>query len=181
MVLGDLDLSYRTVEAEIGGSEKGEGRRYKGHIELIFTDRDILDALREEEVRTPTLFMFDRVRGCEEGAAVLYEKGIRGWKEFSGFETRSSEKMAPSPGNNYILATSAGEVGINLLDLEVAHIEPGRYLENFWQRMGRAARGRDARIVVHTTAEMVKSLPLNVDDHYGLAQAMEEVLTGRNV
>lgn len=183
-LLGRFGFSYREMVEEMQGG-RGGNERYrptKGKVNLVFTDRNILDSIEEEiPHKGRTLFLFDRVVGCERGIEKLKSLGVNetDWKEYTGFETKAIKKHNEIADENapYIMATCAAEQGLNM-EVDIAHIEPGMFLENFWQRFGRAARrGREGTVIVHTEPVKIKHLPPNINGYKELGEVMENLMT----
>jgi CRISPR-associated endonuclease/helicase Cas3 len=180
-LLQHLDISIKEI-VEKGQTGISEGRTYRGTIEVIFTDEKIQDAVTPDCPKDKrTLFLFDRVVGYERAAKKLIDAGLTDFEEISGFANRLEDNTNSHIGSPIVLATNAAEHGLNL-DVDVAHIEPGRNLENFWQRFGRVARrGKDGQIIVHIDSERLKLLPAEVNDYEGCVAALETIMEEREV
>jgi len=184
-LLTEFGFSFRESGEEMVRDAEGDThfRKSKGAVTLTFTDEHILDSIEDEVPPRGkrTLFLFDRVIGCERGIERLqtFDVGKEDWKEYTGFETRAQKKQNANASEDapYIMATSAAEQGLNL-EVGIAHIEPGRYLENFWQRFGRAARrGKNGTVIVHTLKEKVSNLPDEINGYSELGEAMEKLMS----
>lgn len=174
-------ITFKEVVERSQNDEAG-GRRSRGAVELIFTDEILLSAVTPDcPDNKRTLFLFDRVVGYEKAAKKLEDSGVTDFEECSGFENRLENKSSLNKRSNIILATNAAEQGLNM-DVDVAHIEPGRNLENFWQRYGRAARrGEDGQVIVHMDSERIKMLPERLNNYGELAEALEMIMDEREV
>jgi hypothetical protein len=156
-------------------------RASKGRIDLTFTSKEINDSIPQEiPPRGRTLFLFDHIIGLEKGIARLNGAGVSDFDEYSGFETRAAEKKVHTGQEKFVMATSAAEQGLNM-EVDIAHIEPGLYLQNFWQRFGRAARrGKDGMIIVHMPLEMVQHLPETIAGYEALGETMNALMRDRD-
>ena len=183
-VLDSHNIGFREVKEEVldGETEGRPCRLSKGRLDLIFTDLPLLDSIvREIPSRGKTLFLFDKVIDCQRAIDQLEANGIDDWNEISGFETRAKKKRKSMGNEIYTIATNAAEQGLNL-EVDVAHIEPGLFLENFWQRLGRTARrGKDGVIYVHISSPMMESIPDSVKDYYHLGEVMISLLEDRTI
>ena len=161
--------------------EEDDFRASKGKVKLTFTSAGIQDSITNELANQGrTLFLFDRIIGLEKGIARLHAAGFDEFIEYSGFETREAMKREHTGQERFIMATSAAEQGLNM-EVNIAHIEPGLFLQNFWQRFGRAARrGQDGTIIVHMPVESIQHLPETINGYEALGEAMEVLMRNKD-
>ena len=134
---------------------ENDSRKFTGNLKLIFTDKPLTEEKPEIYKDRKIMYMFDHKIDAEKFIYKLKENGIYP-QEYTGFNTRS-EYRKDNINKNIIVATNAAELGVNI-NPDIAHIEPGRYYENFWQRIGRTGRGRDGTIYVHVSKEQFNSI-----------------------
>ncbi len=170
------------METMYEGRQDDDGfRASKGKVTLTFTSTSIQDSIPKElSPRGRTLYLFDRIIGLEKGISRLNEAGVNEFIEYSGFETRDTGKREHTGQEKFIMATSAAEQGLNM-EVDIAHLEPGLFLQNFWQRFGRAARrGKEGTIIVHMPIEKVQHLPEMIDGYGALGEAMDALMKDRD-
>ncbi len=170
------EVTQELVEEE---AEEINYRKVKGTLRVTFTDKNISDSLNEVIHDTRhTLYIFNDLKTNLEAQEKLEKSGIA-FGSFTGLDTKRGQKEAPE--DRIILATNKAELGLNL-DIELAHIEPGFYAENFWQRFGRSARkGKDGEIVVHINADIIKNLPADIKNYEDFVEHMDKVLIDKKM
>jgi len=129
---------------------KNEGRQIHGKIKLHFIKSNLVDFISQDqevirkhlEEGEKILVIFDRLKDLHEIKGRIKSKFTNykieeesGWTTKSNITYKNRLKEA-----DIILGTNKLEVGVNL-DVNVCFMEPGKYLRNFLQRMGRVARG----------------------------------------
>ncbi len=174
-------LKCKEVTQELVEEEAGEirYRKVKGKLKVTFTDKNISDSLNDVVHDTRrTLYIFSDLKTNLEAQEKLEKSGIE-FGSFTGLDTKRGQKEAPK--DRIILATNKAELGLNL-DIELAHIEPGFYAENFWQRFGRSARrGNDGEIVVHINSDIIKNIPVDIKSYNEFVQCMDDVLVKKQM
>lgn len=146
------DLSEQTLGTSLD-------RKVKGNLKVVFTDNDIDSSIEEVIGDTrKTLFIYNNLKRALNAQDYLYNSHVS-YGSFLGLDTKRNQPEAPP--ERIIIATNKAELGLNM-NIQLAHIEPGLYSENFWQRFGRAARqGQDGEVVVHVGTDIMKNLPLS--------------------
>lgn len=161
--------------------DEGEYRKVKGNLKVVFTDQDIFRSLPDVvSDNRRTLFIFDNLKKTLEAQDMLTKNKIE-FGSFTGLDTPLGQ--VDPPKERIILATNKAELGLNL-GIKLAHITPGFYAENFWQRFGRNARnGEDGEIVVHVSSGIVGNLPMpeDVKTYKEFVQAVDKVLVTKDV
>ena len=154
-ILKGYKISIREININSSGYEINS-RKFRGNLRLIFTSRKLLEENVEKNVRETVMYMFDHKIDAENFIYKLKQKGIFP-REYTGYANREIKNNNTNINQNVIVATNAGELGINI-NPDIEHIEPGKYYENFWQRLGRTARGTDGTIYVHIEEQKLKVL-----------------------
>ena len=145
-ILNLYKIDFKDITIESVAKEENS-RKFRGNIKLIFTPKKIRDEPINLQSIKKTMYMFDHKIDAEHFIYNLKSKDIYPI-ELTGYSTRRENETEHTINSNIIIATNAGELGINI-NPDIEHIEPGMHLENFWQRLGRAGRGNDATIYVH--------------------------------
>jgi len=170
-------------ETSVTGQPQNEGRMFRGKLSVTFTDQPIVDSVNEivgNNGRDRILFMTDHVVDAERIIDKIKRmKPDEAIWEITGAETRNVNRKDPKGNEKYIVATNAAELGLNM-KIDVAHIEPGRYLENFKQRFGRIARGESGYLFVHISTEIIKHLPDDVLSDSDLFLKMEQLMSKKD-
>ena len=148
-----IDFKDITIESI---AKEGNSRKFRGNIKLVFSSKKIRDEVIDLQSNKKTMYMFDHKIDAEHFIYNLKSKGIYPI-ELTGYNTRRENEPEHTLNSRIIVATNAGELGINI-NPDIEHIEPGMHLENFWQRLGRAGRGNDAAIYVHINEREVELL-----------------------
>ncbi|MDP3106317.1 MAG: type I-D CRISPR-associated helicase Cas3' [Candidatus Methanoperedens sp.] len=174
-------LRCKEVTQELVEEEAGEikYRKVKGKLTVTFTDKSISESLNDViHDKRRTLYIFSDLKTNLEAQERLEKSGVA-FGSFTGLDTKRGQKEAPE--DRIILATNKAELGLNL-DIELAHIEPGFYAENFWQRFGRSARkGKDGEIVVHINSDIIKNLPVDIKNYNEFVECMDNVLIDKKM
>ncbi|MEM0136287.1 MAG: helicase C-terminal domain-containing protein, partial [Thermoplasmatales archaeon] len=125
-----------------------------------------------------TLFLFDHVADAERAIDKIMNKlPNEPILEITGLNTRSNSRRKPTGDEKFIVATNAAERGLNM-KLEVAHIEPGLYLENLKQRLGRIARGESGTTYIHVNTDIVKQISTEISSDEDLFLKLEPIKPG---
>ncbi|MBE0524130.1 MAG: type I-D CRISPR-associated helicase Cas3' [Methanosarcinales archaeon] len=170
------EVTQELVEEEVKDMKY---RKVKGKLKVTFTDKNISESLNDViyDARR-TLYIFSDLKTNLEAQDRLEKLDIA-FGSFTGLDTKRGQKEAPD--DRIILATNKAELGLNL-DIELAHIEPGFYAENFWQRFGRSARkGKDGEIVVHIDSNIIKNLPEHIKNYEEFVGRMDNVLIDKKM
>jgi len=130
-------------------NNENDGRVVKGNLKLIFTNRPLNEEIVDKNTNDTIMYMFDHKIDAEQFIYKLKGEGINP-REYTGFANRSQNKNTDNINNHIIVATNAAELGVNI-NPDISHIEPGKYYENFWQRLGRTGRGTDGTVYVHVS------------------------------
>lgn len=176
-LMDKLGITYRSVYSgpisKISNPEKY--RPLKGTIDLEFNDLPILDSVDSEvPARGKTIFLCDHKIDAEKIIEKLNGFGIEEIDERTGFENRNKSKK-DYENARYVVATNAAELGLNL-DVDISHIEPGYFLENFRQRFGRIARnGKYGTLYVHSTKEIISQIKEGTKDEEQLMSELEGI------
>jgi CRISPR-associated helicase Cas3 len=183
-MLENYGISFKVYrENSVSGQPKEEGRMFRGKLSITFTDQPILDSVNEivqNNDKERVLFITDHIVDAERIIDKINRmKPDEAIWEITGAETRNVNRKDPTGNEKLIVATSAAELGLNM-KINVAHIEPGRYLENFKQRFGRIARGESGDLFVHVPAEIIKHLPDEVSSESDLFIKMENLMSKRD-
>ncbi len=160
------------------------GRKFRGKLSVTFTDKSLMSSAEEElhaDRKWRTLFLADHVTDAE----MIIDKIMRYSPsdpilEITGINTRSPDKKEPSGEERFIVATNAAERGLNMR-VQIAHIEPGMYFENFRQRFGRVARGEEGKLYVHVDQEIVRQMPDEISSDEELFLKLETLKPSRDV
>ncbi|HWQ96407.1 MAG TPA: type I-D CRISPR-associated helicase Cas3' [Candidatus Methylomirabilis sp.] len=170
------EVTQELVEEE---SRDMKYRKVKGELKVTFTDKNISDSLNDViHDKRRTLYIFRDLKTNLEAQEELYKSDIA-FGSFTGLDTKRGQKEVPD--DRIILATNKAELGLNL-DIKLAHIEPGFYAENFWQRFGRFARkGEDGEIVVHINSDIIKNLPVDIKNYKEFVECMDKVLIDKKM
>lgn len=157
-------------------NDKNQGRTVRGNLKLIFTNKPLTEEVIDKNNKDTTLYMFDHKIDAEEFIYKLKESGINP-REYTGFATRRQDKNTESVRENIIIGTNAVELGVNI-NPAISHIEPGKYYENFWQRLGRTGRGTNGTIYVHTSDVQYEEISkiADTDEYAVLAENLAEKL-----
>ena len=146
-----IDFKDITIGSELNVENS---RKFRGNIRLIFTSKELQNESISSQSNKKIMYMFDHKIDAEEFIYKLKDNNIYP-RELTGYNTRKIGGIVQEVNSNIIVATNAGELGVNI-NPDIEHIEPGMYLENFWQRLGRAGRGKDATIYVHINEKELK-------------------------
>lgn len=180
-----LKIPFQDVPDETpttGRLPEGKARLLKGEVELQIRTDAISASVREVESSQRTLFVFNTFLEQQRAFSFLREAG---WKEadepgcfvqITGRHTRIGQSSWGRA--SVLLATSKVDVGLNIDGLDALVMEPGRSDQQFWQRFGRAARGRRARVTLHFTDYHDQALARlrAATNLVGLAEAMRDLL-----
>lgn len=148
----NIDFKVKDVKTE---PCREDSRKFMGNLRLIFTKQPLINEIPNLNSDKKIMYMFDHKIDAEKFIYNLKKKGINP-AQYTGFNTRA-EKTDEDINKNIIVATNAAELGVNI-NPDIAHIEPGRYYENFWQRLGRTGRGKNGIIYVHVSNEQFISV-----------------------
>lgn len=132
-----------------------QGRMIKGPLRVDVLDTPILDSLPHEAPARRTLFVFSTYLRQQQAVRLMRSRGIPegdapgAFVQITGRKTGSSLGQDAWGNASLLLATSKVDVGLNVPDLHEVVMEPGWREQQFWQRFGRAGRGRPGRVVLH--------------------------------
>lgn len=172
-----LGITYRSVNSKpmsrIDNLHKF--RPLKGPINIVFTDVNIIDSVFSEvPANGKTLFLCDHKIDAEKIIEKLNSLNAKDIDERTSFENKNKFRKKIENAT-YVVATNAAELGLNL-DVDISHIEPGLFLENFRQRFGRIARnGKSGILYVHTTSEKVSQIKEGLMDEDQLMIELENL------
>ena len=172
-----LGITYRSVNSKpmsrIDNLHKF--RPLKGPINIVFTDVNIIDSVFSEvPANGKTLFLCDHKIDAEKIIEKLNGLNAKDIDERTSFENKNKFRKKIENAT-YVVATNAAELGLNL-DVDISHIEPGLFLENFRQRFGRIARnGKSGILYVHTTSEKVSQIKEGLMDEDQLMIELENL------
>lgn len=182
LLMDKLDITYRTVYSKPTSEvvDFNKFRPLKGPIDLVFTDTNIIDSVDSEfPVRGKTLFLCNHKIDAEKIIEKLNHLNVKNIDERTSFENKNKFKNEIENAK-YVVATNAAELGLNL-DVEISHIEPGLFLENFRQRFGRIARnGKSGILYVHTTSENISQIKEGLMDEEQLMIELENVFNKKD-
>jgi CRISPR-associated helicase Cas3 len=183
-MLENYGISFTSCsETSVTEQPQNEGRMIRGKLSVTFTDQPIVDSVNEivlNNDKKRVLFMTDHVVDAERIIdKIKRTKPNEPIWEITGAETRNVNRKDPTGNEKFIVATNAAELGLNM-KIDVAHIEPGRYLENFKQRFGRIARGESGDLFVHVSTEIIKYLPDYVSSESDLFIKMEQLMSKKD-
>ena len=133
---------------------RGNDRKIKGALKCRITNSSIFDSLPSKDTKERCLYIFNSLVQEENFYRKLIKSGFDKEKivQITGLDTRSNigqQDYSDGTGAVVLLATSKADVGLNIAGLDKLVMEPGWSTQQFWQRFGRAGRGKDARIVLH--------------------------------
>lgn len=160
-ILEEFGVRFYVDNIDSVPENKEDGRKYRGITELIFTDEKLIEQNPQSGEKRKIMYLFDHKLDAEIFIYKLKGKNIYP-QEITGFNTRLRVDQDNECGStvnegNIMVCTNAAELGVNI-NPDIAHIEPGPYLENFWQRMGRTGRGKEGKIYVHVDEEQLRQL-----------------------
>jgi hypothetical protein len=153
-----IGLSYRTGSEVLPTTEpldQSEGRMIKGEIEIEISQDSILASLPTSPLSNRTLFIFSKFIDQQNAVRILKRIGLvekdipEGFVQITGRKTKSEMGQDSWNHANILLATSKVDVGLNISNLDKIVMEPGWTEQQFWQRFGRAARGKNATVKLH--------------------------------
>ena len=184
LLMEKLDITYRSIYSKPVSKieDCNNFRPLKGPIDLIFTDVNIIDSVDSEvPANGKTLFLCDHKIDAEKIIEKLNNMNIKDIDERTAFENNNIDKFRREIENaRYVVATNAAELGLNL-DVDISHIEPGFFLENFRQRFGRIARnGKSGILYVHTTAEKISRIREGLMDEEQLMTELEDIFNKKD-
>ncbi len=157
-ILSRFGFEYEVIEeGETECNETGS-RQVKGALVVEFTDSPVEEIL-DSELPSPgqgfprTLVVFDSFVGQERALWHLISRGYRRDADgdivaMTGRDTKSEEGQEEWSRAPIIMATSKADLGLNIDGLDKLIMEPGWATSQFWQRFGRAGRGRDANVII---------------------------------
>ncbi len=110
-------------------------------MEYISQDKAVIEKAVFERKRV--LIIFDKLKELQKTKSLL-KKCFPSLKiaEDSGYMTHAQQKDDTKTAN-IILGTNKIEVGVNI-DVDTCFMQPGKYFQNFLQRFGRVARGKNS-------------------------------------
>ena len=158
LALRSLGISYREAPAEEPTTkvlQPDQGRLIKGPIEVEITPNPILASLPSSPTSQRTLYIFSTFLDQQAAVRSLKRRELQeadqkgGFVQITGRKTRSERGQDTWERASILLATSKVEVGLNIKNLDHVVMEPGWSEQQFWQRFGRAARGKSARVTLH--------------------------------
>lgn len=169
------------TEQELNG---GEGRLIKGPIDVEVSAESIFHSLNCVSPTQRTLFIFSTFVDQQDAVRRLKHQGLPeedtndGFVQITGRKTRSERGQDTWKCARLLLATSKVEVGLNIENLDHVVMEPGWSEQSFWQRFGRAARGRPARVTLHFPgyAEEILAPVRNAHSYSQMTQAIHSLL-----
>ncbi len=181
-MLDGLNITHRKISVKGSQPKQAPGDRLlRGKVTIHFTDEDILKSVDSAVPSAgKALFLANHVVTAERIIERLYDLHQYGIREITGFENRNPNRKKPTGDEPYTVATSAAELGLNM-GVDIAHIEPGRFMENFRQRYGRLARGKDGIIYVHMDRISVDRIPEGIGNEDDLLLALEGILHKKDV
>lgn len=156
--LDALGIEHELVAAEIPTTRPlspPHGRRVRGEIQLEVSTKPILSALPSRPPRQRSLFIFSTFLDQQIAVRTLRAAGMKeddspqGFVQITGRATSSRRGQMTWGSTNLMLATSKVDVGLNIPDLHHVFMEPGWTEQQFWQRFGRAGRGRPCYVQLH--------------------------------
>jgi len=156
--LDAIGLSYRTGSEELTTTEpldQSIGRMIKGEINVEVSSESILTSIPTSSLSDRTLFIFSKFIDQQNAVRILLRSGLvekdslEGFVQITGRKTKSELGQDSWNHANILLATSKVDVGLNITNLDRIVMEPGWTEQQFWQRFGRAARGKNAAVKLH--------------------------------
>lgn len=170
-----ISPSPSTLVDESTSRDSKKFKELRGEMKLVFTDSDITDTLQDVKNfkvggRDTMAYIFNSVVDAERFADSCEREDIKvkrvdGYRRGRNSRPISDESGCVStPGDSLpngcvIVATSSLELGVNVPHLAIGHIEPGYYLENFSQRLGRfSRRGQSSTVYVHVGSTLMEDL-----------------------
>jgi CRISPR-associated helicase Cas3 len=182
LLMDKLDITYRNVYSKPISKvvNFNKFRPLKGPIKLTFTDTNIIDSVDSElPARGKTLFLCNHKIDAEKIIEKLNRLNIENIDERTSFENKNKSRKEIENAR-YVVATNAAELGLNL-DVDISHIEPGLFLENFRQRFGRIARnGKSGILYVHTTPENISQIREGLMDEEELMIELENIFNKKD-
>ncbi|WP_393971563.1 DEAD/DEAH box helicase [Oxyplasma meridianum] len=179
-----LGFTYRDYHVNVSQVESADARCIRGEIKLSVTDQPIKDSLSDAFINEgKVLYLFDHKIEAEKARSKLIEMGLESKyiKDLSGFSNRALEKKESSALERCIVATNAAEQGLNL-DVSIAHIEPGLYIENLTQRYGRIGRrGQPGSIFIHLKDWQVDKVSDHLADFSDLINELEKIFFSKDL
>jgi len=174
--------SIKTIPASTL-EEKGIGRKMRGRLKLVITSEDISNTVDEvknflkKEGNKKMLYIFNSVVESERFADSLKKNGITP-KIVNGFHTDQS-----GSNERIIVATSTMELGVNISDNELGHIEPGYYFESLSQRLGRFSRGvQDSTVYLHVDDELLNEFKrIKTDRYYDFLKEVSKIVQAKYI
>jgi CRISPR-associated helicase Cas3 len=153
--LGIPFIEPATDEPTTEELDPDRGRLIKGPIEVEVCSKPITASLSSSPPGRRTLFIFSTFLDQQAAVRSLRRQGLqeadceRGFVQITGRKTHSEKGQDTWELASILLATSKVEVGLNISGLDRVVMEPGWTEQQFWQRFGRAARGKPAQVTLH--------------------------------
>ncbi len=183
-ILEQLGLECESVNVKTSNIEEKNSRTVRGEILLYFSDKNIFNQLKgtdlSEKIRR--LYLFDHKIDAERSINFLLKSGVREEEiqELTGWMQRSRPQKKYTNKEDFVIATNAAEQGLNLEGVEKAHIEPGLFLENLSQRLGRIGRsGSSGEVTVHVNKDIIKNLPETAQSYDELLESLKIIFRTR--
>jgi len=135
--------------------DQDRGRLIKGPIEVEVCSKPITASIPSSPPSQRTLFIFSTFLDQQIAVRFLKRHGLQeadcegGFVQITGRKTHSEKGQDTWERASILLATSKVEVGLNISRLDRIVMEPGWTEQQFWQRFGRAARGKPAQVTLH--------------------------------
>jgi len=163
--------------------EKGKGRKLRGHMKLVVTTKDIsstideVQAFLEARGNGKMLYIFNSILESERFGDLLIKNDItpRIVNGFHDSQVDFNERI--------IVATSAVELGVNIGNVELGHIEPGYYFENLSQRLGRFSRqDQDSTVYLHVGEEWLNEFrSIKTNNYYDFLKKVSEIVQPKHI
>lgn len=178
-ILEGMGLTCKALRVNTTAEKTEHSRKVRGSVVIRFSDKYMLNELESSDLSAAIrrLYLFDHKVDAERAVNFLIGAGIAQSEiqELTGFMQRSTTKKEYTNKERFVIATNAAEQGLNL-NVDVAHIEPGLYLENLSQRYGRIAReGASGDITIYVDGDVLKNLPEKVDSFKELEESLRSI------
>ena len=158
-LLSNLKITYNLIDSigEIIVAKELPSipcRLIKHRINLHVTNTPILEAIPDKIPENRTLFIFKRFadvfRASQNMPSGMPKKDVKGgYVPITGRNTQSDSGQMSWNNAQILLGTSKVDVGLNIKNVGVFHIEPGWEVAQAWQRLGRAGRDGEAEVTIH--------------------------------
>ena len=152
-IFGEGNIEFIEEHELVGKVPDNNYRMIKGELEVTVRGDSIHNSLPDSIPEKRTLFVFQSFTSQQMAVINLQRKcipeGDDGFIQITGRETKSERGQMDWDAAPILLATSKVDLGLNIDNLDRLVMEPGWSEQQFWQRFGRAGRGRPAEVVLH--------------------------------